>query len=116
MNKSIMIFSFVAFLFAHPVLSSTITITNLNSLQQQISRNTAVNNETDKKSSGDYDCTGYPVYDATEVTLAKHKLYNQWLKENHGNLGYVEWEKKMSESAVFSVDTTNESLSNGGEK
>ncbi|EAX4489618.1 hypothetical protein OSL69_17980 [Escherichia coli] len=109
MNKSIMIFSFVTILFSHPVLSSTITITNLNTLQQQISRNTAVNNETDKKSSGDYGSTGYPLYESTEVTLAKHKLYNQWLKENNGNIGYVEWEKKMSEGV-------NEKLSNGGEK
>lgn len=96
MYKHIIICNVVAVLFSGPVMSSTITITNLHT-QQQLSRNTALNNETDKKQSQSCNGNGYPVYDATEIMLAKHQLYEQWLKENKSKMGYADWEKMMSE-------------------
>lgn len=96
MYKHIIICNVVAVLFSGPVMSSTITITNLHT-QQQLSRNTALNNETGQKQRQSCNCSGYPVYDATAIMLAKHQLYEQWLKENKSKMDYEDWEKMMSE-------------------
>lgn len=113
MYKHIIIWNVVAILFSSPVMSSTIAITNLHT-QQQLSRNTALNNETEQKQRQSCNCSGFPVYDATAIVLAKHKLYEQWLKENKSNMGYDDWDKMMSEGGE--KDEKNEPLSNGGGK
>lgn len=81
--------------------SSTTTITNLHTmqLQQQISRNTAVNSgvTTNHSKSGRGSGGGIPVYDATAVEAAKHQLYEQWLKENDKKMGYEKWENMIME-------------------
>ncbi|HDP7352172.1 TPA: hypothetical protein P6484_004260 [Escherichia coli] len=96
MYKHIIICNVVAVLFSGPVMSSTITITNLHT-QQQLSRSTALNNEIRQKQRQSCNCSGYPVYDATAIMLAKHQLYEQWLKENKSKMDYEDWEKMMSE-------------------
>ncbi|EGE8936119.1 hypothetical protein HI437_003894 [Escherichia coli] len=79
--------------------SSTTTITNLHTmqLQQQISRNAAVNsgvttnNSKSVRSSGG----GIPVYDAAAVEEAKHQLYEQWLKESDKQMVYEKWKEMI---------------------
>ncbi|WEF30586.1 hypothetical protein PYR66_23805 (plasmid) [Klebsiella aerogenes] len=81
--------------------SSTTTITNLHTmqLQQQISRNAAVNSgvTTNHSKSVRGNCGGIPVYDAAAVEAAKHQLYEQWLKENDKKMGYEKWENMIME-------------------
>ncbi|EOF4644210.1 hypothetical protein ACKWVB_004441 [Salmonella enterica] len=81
--------------------SSTTTITNLHTmqLQQQISRNAAVNSgvTTNHSKSGRGSGVGIPVYDAAAVEAAKHQLYEQWLKENDKKMGYEKWENMIME-------------------
>lgn len=81
--------------------SSTTTITNLHTmqLQQQISRNAAVNSgvTTNHSKSGRSSGGGIPVYDAAAVEAAKHQLYEQWLKENDKKMGYEKWENMIIE-------------------
>ncbi|ECP0000926.1 hypothetical protein FX387_17440 [Salmonella enterica] len=81
--------------------SSTTTITNLHTmqLQQQISRNAAVNSgvTTNHSKSGRSSGGGIPVYDAAAVEAAKHQLYEQWLKENDKKMGYEKWENMIME-------------------
>ncbi|EJY7415549.1 hypothetical protein OHE25_004439 [Salmonella enterica] len=79
--------------------SSTITITNLHTmqLQQQISRNAAVNSGvTTNRSSGG----GIPVYDAAAVEAAKHQLYEQWLKESDKKIAYEKWKEMNQEEST----------------
>ncbi|EAO5333528.1 hypothetical protein U3B83_004662 [Klebsiella pneumoniae] len=79
--------------------SSTTTITNLHTmqLQQQISRNAAVNsgvttnNSKSVRSSGG----GIPVHDAAAVEEAKHQLYEQWLKESDKQMVYEKWKEMI---------------------
>ncbi|HFM1247609.1 TPA: hypothetical protein ACG6IQ_004179 [Escherichia coli] len=81
--------------------SSTTTITNLHTmqLQQQISRNAAVNSgvTTNHSKSVRGNGGGIPVYDAAAVEVAKHQLYEQWLKENDKKMGYEKWENMIME-------------------
>ncbi|EAM8634428.1 hypothetical protein C1C16_23460 [Salmonella enterica subsp. enterica serovar Muenchen] len=84
--------------------SSTTTITNLHTmqLQQQISRNAAVNsgvttNHSKSVRSSSGGGGGIPVYDAAAVEAAKHQLYEQWLKESDKKMGYEKWEDMILE-------------------
>ncbi|WP_345759375.1 hypothetical protein [Klebsiella quasipneumoniae] len=81
--------------------SSTTTITNLHTmqLQQQISRNAAVNSgvTTNHSKSVRGNGGGIQVYDAAAVEAAKHQLYEQWLKENDKKMGYEKWENMIME-------------------
>ncbi len=68
-------------------------------LQQQISRNAAVNSgvTTNHSKSVRGSGGGIPVYDAAAVEAAKHQLYEQWLKENDKKMGYEKWENMIME-------------------
>ncbi|EPB8594028.1 hypothetical protein ACRTK9_004496 [Salmonella enterica subsp. enterica serovar Kiambu] len=81
--------------------SSTTTITNLHTmqLQQQISRNAAVNSgvTTNHSKSVRSRGGGIPVYDAAVVEAAKHQLYEQWLKESDKKMGHEKWEDMILE-------------------
>lgn len=79
--------------------SSTTTITNLHTmqLQQQISRNAAVNSgvTTNHSKSVRSSGGGIPVYDAAAVEAAKHQLYEQWLKESDKQMVYEKWKETI---------------------
>ncbi|EER2167802.1 hypothetical protein GAJ78_003629 [Escherichia coli] len=83
--------------------SSTTTITNLHTmqLQQQISRNAAVNSgvTTNHSKSVRSSGGGIPVYDASAVEAAKHQLYEQWLKESDKKMAYEKWKEMNQEES-----------------
>lgn len=95
-NKANLLFIAVIAIPFHSFSSAT-TITNLHTmqLQQQISRNAAVdsgvttNHSKSVRSSGG----GMPVYDAAAVEAAKHQLHEQWLNESDKKIVYEKWKE-----------------------